>query len=142
MLYKTTVEIDLEPVGNPTVIIHVGVYMEQATIDCPATRTYNIENPAGPLNISVSLIDKKDDDATTAVIIKNVKINGISNPKIAWAGIYYPDYPKPWASKQQHLPLALPGQTYLGWNGQWQLGITLPAFTWLHQTLGLGWIYE
>lgn len=142
MLYKTTIEIDLEPVGSPTVLIVAGPHQEQATINKPVTRTYTIEKPAGPFKLSLEFFGKRDNDPDTAVIIRAVRINGIANPKIAWAGVYYPEYPKPWSSKQENLPLSIPGQTYLGWNGLWELDITLPAFTWLHQTLGLGWIFE
>jgi len=142
MLYKTTIEIDLEPVGLPTVLITADTYKDQITIDKPITKTYSIDKPIGPLKLSVEFFGKQDTDPDTAVIIRAVRINKIANTKIAWAGIYYPDYPKPWASKQQSLSPSLPGQTYLGWNGRWELDITVPAFTWLHQTIGLGWIFE
>jgi len=142
IMYDTLVEIDLEPVGTPRVLITADGSTEYALIKTATTKTFDIRDPADVVKISVELVDKKDHDPTTAVIVRDVRINGIASPKFAWAGVYYPIYPEPWASTQQNLAAKLPGQTYLGWNGRWELDITVPAFVWIHRTLGLGWVFE
>ena len=65
----------------------------------------------------------------------------IQDPKFAWAGIYRPEYPEPWASEQTNLATELSSHTYLGWNGTWRLTFGVPVFTWIHQVQNLGWIY-
>jgi hypothetical protein len=140
-MYNTRIEIELEPVGSPTVLITAGVFMEQATIDRPVTRVYDINQQAGNLKISVEMLGKDDNDPTTAVIIKSLKFNDITDPKFLWAGAYYPNYPKHFAD-QLDLKLALPGQTYLSWNGVYELTVTVPIFTWMHQIMELGWVFE
>lgn len=141
MLYKTNIEFVLEPVGNPDVIIIAGQQIINKIVDETKTFSFELDVPAITIPLRVKLINKSDNDPTTAIIIKELRINGISNPKFVWAGTYYPDYPKEWAQQQQNLDLAITNTNYLGWNGTWELDITIPAFTWMHQTLGLGWIF-
>jgi hypothetical protein len=82
----------------------------------------------------------------TAIIIEQVKFNGIVDPKFAWAGVYYPEYPDYYIKEQlaqnKILNSELTPYTYLGWNGVWKLEFTLPVYTWIHNTLDLGWIYD
>lgn len=137
-MYNTRIEIELEPVGSPTVLITAGAVVEQASIDKAVIRTYNIDQEAGTLKISVEMLDKDDSDPTTAIIIKSIKFNGIFSPKFLWTGTYYPRYPKHLIDK----PKLLPGQTYLSWNGVYKLDVTVPIFTWMHQILELGWVFE
>ena len=83
------------------------------------------------------------DGKDKAVIIKDIQINGISDPKIILASTYRPDYPEPWLSQQDPKPEPiLYGQQYLGWNGSWELEFSVPAFKWLHKTMDLGWTYN
>lgn len=142
MRYNTKIEIDLEPVGSPTVLIAVGEFTEQTIIDTAITKTFDVRQLPGAIKIAVELLGKSDTDPDTAVIIKAIRFNGIASPKFAWAGVYYPSYPKAWSTEQHDLKPVLPGQTYLGWNGAYELEVTVPIFTWMHQTLGLGWVFE
>ena len=74
----------------------------------------------------------------TAIVIDQIKLNGLTNPEFIWHGVYRPDYPP-------HYPAAeavLYKHTYLGWNGVWTLDMNLPIYTWIHKTLNLGWIYD
>ena len=142
MHYKTKVEFVLEPVGTPEVFIVVGQQLLNRVITKTERIIFDLEVPAVTIPLRVSLLNKSDNDPTTAVIIQELCINGISDPKFVWAGTYYPDYPKVWAKQQRDLDLAITNTNYLGWNGTWNLDITIPAFTWMHQTLNLGWIYK
>jgi hypothetical protein len=97
----------------------------------------------------VELLNKIDADTVPdkgldkAVIIESVSFFGISDPKFAWTGVYEPKYPEPWYSEQAVRPDAvLKNHNYLGWNGVWSIQIQVPAFLWMHQLLGLGWIYN
>jgi hypothetical protein len=140
--HKTKIELDLEPIGAPMVSVTVGDTTEKLILHSATTKTYHCDQPAGALDITVELLGKSDHDPDTAVIIRAVRVNDIGHDKLAWAGVYYPEYPQPWASTQTALAQSLPGQTYLGWNGTWRLTITIPAFVWIHRTLGLGWMFE
>lgn len=78
-----------------------------------------------------------------AVIVKQITLNGITDPKFVWAGVYYPRYPELWLGQQSIVPPAtLNNQTYLGWNGTWRLDFTAPVFSWIHQLQSLGWVYD
>lgn len=101
---------------------------------------------------TVELLNKTDADTIPAtgldkaVIIESVSFFGISDPKFAWAGVYEPKYPEPWASQQRSqgvvLRQHLSPQTYLGFNGKWTLAFSVPVFKWMHQVQDLGWIYD
>ena len=144
-LYKTSVSIELTPVGTPEVVVTVG----DKTIHRVLYGTEVIEVAAsfsaGSLPVTVEMINKAPNDPATAVEITKVTVNGIADHQFIYAGSYTPQYPEPWASQQRaagnELPPTLP-QAYLSWNGVWCLPITVPAYTWIHQTLSLGWIYD
>lgn len=142
MHYNTTVEIELEPIGNPELVITVGQSIEHTIISSTTTKIYKISTPAISIPIGIRLVNKLDTDPSTAIIIKSIKFNDITDPKFVLQGTYYPDYPETWASTQQNLKLEIPGQTYLGWNGVYKLIVTIPIFTWMHQVKDLGWIFE
>jgi hypothetical protein len=142
MLYNTLVEITLEPIGTPEVKIQLGEQTVHIHLGTVSTFTFDKELAAGPLSITVEMLNKSDTDSTTAVIVKDVALNGIVDQKITWSGVYYPNYPTQWASTQPNLKPSIVAATYLGWNGVWKLDITVPVFTWIHQTRGLGWIFE
>jgi hypothetical protein len=95
-----------------------------------------------PCQLVVELPEKQDQEA---VIVESVSFFGIEDPKFAWAGIYEPKYPEPWATQQLSQGVVLKPQlcphTYLGWPGKWTLTFDVPVFTWIHQTQNLGWIY-
>lgn len=93
--------------------------------------------------LEVVFMNKPDTDPDMAVIIDQVEFFGISDPRFVWAGVYTPKYPEPWYSQQAQKPAEhLYHQTYLGWNGTWRLNFSVPVFTWMHQTMNLGWLYQ
>jgi hypothetical protein len=140
-MYKTQIEVCLRPVGTPTVLVGIDKTTRHM-LEKETWFVFDFDQISGHTQLVVEMIDKMDSDPTTAVEIVEVRINGISNPKFAWAGVYRPVYPEPWASTQTNLAQSISPATYLGWNGVWQLDLTVPAFTWIHQLLGLGWIFE
>jgi|14BtaG_2_1085337.scaffolds.fasta_scaffold123753_2 hypothetical protein len=96
--------------------------------------------------IQFEFFNKTNEDTTAdedlAVIIKDIQVNGISDPKVNLVATYYPEYPEPWLSQQDPKPSSiLPGHQYLGWNGIWRLEYDVPAFAWIHKIKGLGWQY-
>jgi hypothetical protein len=93
--------------------------------------------------LEIVFMNKPELDHDMAVVVDSVEFFGIADPKFVWAGVYTPKYPEPWYSQQQSKPLAqLPQHNYMGWNGCWRLDFTVPVFTWMHQTLNLGWVYQ
>lgn len=99
------------------------------------------DTPVGWLE--VVFMNKPELDQDMAVVIDQVEFFGIADSKFVWAGVYTPKYPEPWHSQQPVKPPAeLSQQTYMGWNGRWRLDFTVPVFTWIHQTLNLGWTYQ
>lgn len=102
--------------------------------------------------ITVELLNKIDSDTVLnkgldkAVIIESVSFFGISDSKFAWAGVYEPKYPEPWATEQRGQGVVLKQHvsphTYLGFNGKWTLTFDVPVFTWIHKIQDLGWIYD
>jgi hypothetical protein len=126
----------LRPINQPRVLITVG----GQSVDQILTQTQNFEFEfvANEKSIiKVHHVDKQDFDPATAVEVTGVSFFGITDPQFAWAGVYTPVYPT-------HLtgPKTLPGQTYLGWNGTWTLEFSVPVFSWMHQKLNLGWLYQ
>jgi hypothetical protein len=96
----------------------------------------------------IEFVNKIDQDTVPAlnldkaVIIESVSFFGITDSRFVWCGEYTPVYPEPWFSEQHpQPPKVIPSATYLGWNGQWKLGFTVPVFTWIHQIQSLGWLY-
>jgi hypothetical protein len=128
----------LEPVGQPWISVKANnnLYHIKQLTTC---ETFNFEfYTSGSCVLQVAHFDKSDCDPTTAVIVKEVGFFGITNPKFAWAGTYVPDYPEHYPTKITPLP----AQTYLGWNGVYELNFSVPVFTWMHKILNLGWLYD
>jgi hypothetical protein len=93
--------------------------------------------------LEIVFMNKPELDHDMAVVVDSVEFFGITDPKFVWAGVYTPKYPEPWYSQQQSKPPAqLSQHNYMGWNGCWRLDFTVPVFTWMHQTLNLGWVYQ
>ena len=136
MATKVNVCVTLEPVGMPWVIVEAngqGQLQQLVT-----THDFNFDFEADDSGyLKITHFDKADDDSNTAVIIKDIKFFDISDPRFVWAGVYYPEYPEHYPDKTYPLP----GHGYLGWNGIYRLEFSVPVFTWIHQTLDLGWIY-
>jgi hypothetical protein len=102
--------------------------------------------------LTVDFCNKTDQDTDVernldkAVVITSLDFFGISDPRFVWAGEYRPVYDQHWVAEQKIKgtpPAAvLRYHTYLGWNGTWKLGFSVPVFTWIHKTQALGWIYD
>ena len=134
--YLVKMSLCLRPINQPRVLITAG----GRSIDQILTHTQNFEFDFFASEhsvIKVNHVDKQDSDPDTAIEILSVSFFGITDPQFAWAGVYTPVYPP-------HLtgPESLPRQTYLGWNGVWTLEVSVPVFSWMHQKLNLGWLYQ
>lgn len=137
--------VTVTPTGEPTVRVSLGNQCYQQELS--NSHAFEFDQLVDTDTVlTVELIGKSPLDPHTAVNLDSVEIFGIQDPKFVWAGEYQPSYPEPWASQQRQAGIDLPqtrtAQTYLGWNGIWQLRITVPVFVWMHQTQGLGLIYE
>lgn len=93
--------------------------------------------------LEVIFFNKPELDHDMAVVVDSLEFFGITDPKFVWQGAYCPKYPEPWYSQQTVKPEpVLPGNNYLGWNGNWKLNFSVPVFTWMHRVQNLGWIYQ
>ena len=133
--------VTLTPVGEPWVRVNAPGFSRYTQL----RKSTQIDMQFYTTNTSeillVEHVNKAADDSTTAIIIDSVSFFGIRDPKFAWAGVYRPNYPEPWASERTNLAGELKAHNYLGWNGCWSLTFGVPVFTWIHQTQNLGWIY-
>lgn len=142
--YPVKLSVVLNPVHHTgPILINIGIDDNITTVNLQDTAKINFEFvTTGSCTLMVELPDKQDQEA---VIVESVSFFGIEDPKFAWAGIYEPEYPEPWATQQRAQGVVLKQQltahTYLGWPGKWRLTFTVPVFTWVHQTQDLGWIY-
>ena len=133
--------------GKEPVIQWQGEHTQhQETLWQETTVEFDYDLEQGEHYIQFEFINKTNQDTTAdedlAVVIKDITINGISDPKIMMATTYRPRYPEPWLSQQDTTPdSVLQGHQYLGWNGIWRLEYTVPVFTWIHEAKGLGWRY-
>lgn len=129
--YPVRVAVLLEPVGTPMVkVVCNGDTKTMRLFNRDSWVNFEFQAPQGPTNISVELFDKKPDDSTTAVIIKSLRLNDIDHIQNTYQGMYYPYGMEPRRD------------TYIAWNGVWVLDFTVPTYTWMHKTQGLGWIYD
>jgi len=140
------IDIKLKPVWFsriPQIKITLGGYVNELNLTEGITIPISYTATEGNHRLQIEFYGKTDADTDivnnkdTAVIIEEIKFNGISSPKFAWAGIYRPTYP-PHVTGEPELKFV----TYLGWNGIWSLDFTLPIYTWIHKTENLGWIYD
>jgi hypothetical protein len=146
--------VTLEPVWHQDPPrIRLGIDTNTTELDLRKTCTINFEFESDQsCTLAVEFLNKQDSDTIPelgldkAVIIRSVSFFGIQDPKFAWAGVYEPTYPEPWASQQRlsgnTLQKQLTNHTYLSWNGKWTLTFEVPVFTWVHKTQNLGWIYH
>lgn len=134
IVMDTRISVLLKPIGTPRCKITVGDQSQDLVLDkdtwveltCSTSGTLKIEHHG-----------KADKDPITAVLVEEIKFNGITDPKFVWSGMYYPTYPKHLTGDAE-----LKYHNYLSWNGVWVLDFTLPIYTWIHKTLDLGWIYD
>lgn len=135
--HRVCMYVVLEPVAQPWVSIAVGGQHQNQQLTY--RQKFNFEFTAsGDCDLQIVHFDKAENDAVTAVIVKEIGFFGITDPRFLYAGVYEPHYPQHWPNKIR----SLPGQGYLGWNGVYTLRFALPVFTWMHQIMNLGWIYQ
>ena len=146
--YPVVIDIDLRSIWHDTPPeINIGINNNIEQVSLTDNRVFHYEFTAVETSVlTVELLNKTDADTVNgldkAVVIESVSFFGISDPKFAWAGIYKPNYPEPWARQQADLKPLLKSHTYLGWNGKWTLTFDVPVFTWIHRVQNLGWIYS
>lgn len=144
---KVHIEVLLTPVmfdRIPTGRIGINDHLVDFVLDNPTWYTFDYTGSQVTLTVEQygkTIMDTQG-SLDTAIIIEQVKLNGITDPKFAWAGIYRPDYPDYYLTQNPNLEPVLTPYTYLGWNGIWTLDLPLPIYTWIHKTLDLGWIYD
>ena len=146
--YPVRLEVTLTPRINitpPEVIVSVPGYITHETLWKTKRIDMEFIGSAGFLNIK--FINKNYNESTDtkdmAVIVDKIEFFGIGDPRFVWAGVYTPEYPEPWLSQQTPQPSpTLTNHNYLGWNGTWRLEFGVPVFSWMHQTLAMGWTYN
>lgn len=140
--YPVSLAVTLRPIGQPWVKISAADRVQQLQLTECQEFVFDFVT-SEPAVLTVEHFDKLDTDPTTAVEIQCISFFGISDPKFVWAGVYCPRYPVLWYEQQIEKPHhTLAGQSYLGWNGTYQLDFSVPVFEWIHKTLNLGWIYR
>lgn len=152
--YPVKCSVTLRPIWheNPP-LIRVGIDVNLQELVLTQTTTVNFEFTAAKEGqLIVELVNKidldcvPDENLDKAVIIESVGFFGIVDPKFAWAGVYEPKYPEPWATEQHSQGIELMSHlcphTYLGWNGKWTLTFSVPVFVWIHKIQDLGWMYD
>lgn len=138
MTTKVKLSVSLSPIGKPWVGIRCGDYKKYQQLTSPTKFDIEFDTDLDQLSLFVEHAAKADYDPETAVVIDSVSFFGISDPQFVWSGIYYPDYPGHYPDKTTPLP----GHSYLSWNGVYQLDFEVPVFSWMHQKLNLGWLYQ
>jgi len=73
------------------------------------------------------------------LFIKSIEIDEIDLGGLIYEGLYYPEYPEPWAAQQKELgntlPVYIKNVTSMGHNGRWELTFTSPFYMWLLENL-------
>lgn len=136
--YSLKLALTLRPVGHPWVRVTVNDQTNSFVLANEKIIEFEQTCVAGSGYLRVEHFDKAENDADTAVIIESISFFGISDPRFVWAGSYVPQYPEHYPDKQ---PLLM-AHSYLGWNGIYTLNFEIPIFSWIHQTLNLGWLYN
>jgi len=146
MKYSTRFSIHLRPHGVVSPQIRCGINnlsTHTLVLNNDAELAYDLELPIGQHKFMLEFANKTNATPDMAVEIVSVEFEGMTLDRFRWSGVYYPDYPEPWASEQTDpLPKFHTSATYLGWNGRWELAFETPIFTWIHQLENLGWIYD
>ena len=143
-MFNTQFSIRLKPHGqtHPDISYGVDELTNTLTITQPVTLKFDVNLTEGNHKFCMQFLNKTNDTPDMAVEIESATFEGMTYDRFKWASRYYPIYPEPWASEQQHLEQMIPSATYLGWNGYYEIPFTVPIFTWIHQTENLGWIYS
>jgi hypothetical protein len=140
----TRVRIKLKPITEtraPQCDITVGYITKMIRLDQEQWIEILIHPDRGSeIDIVVKHHGKTDEEFKTrkelAISVEEIEINGITDPKFVWSGQFHPEYPR-WEEDRGPIDT-----NYLGFNGEWKLTITIPAYTWIHKILSLGWIYD
>lgn len=140
----TRIRVKLKPVTEtrpPLCEVTVGDVTKTCEIDQEQWVEIQIQPDKGStVDIIVKHHGKTDEEyysgKALAVMVEEIEINGISDQRFVWQGGFHPDYPS-WEEDRGPIDT-----NYLGFNGEWKLRITIPAYTWIHETLSLGWIYD
>ena len=145
MTYPVEISVTMQPLHHDRPLpIQIGIDGKfiDINLDTITTKDFKFVSQ-GRCKLQVKLIDKQDQEA---VVIQQVSFFGITDPRFAWAGVYEPEYPEPWATEQFDagviLQPHLSPHTYLSWPGTWTLTFELPVFSWIHKIQDLGWIYD
>lgn len=128
--YNVRIDILLEPVGTPDITVTCNGQTYDCVLLNPTWFNFNYNGHAGTERLTVEHKNRKPSDGVTAVIVKNVKFNDIDHASHVYQGLYYPNN----MDQRQ--------TNYIDWNGIWVLDYTVPVYTWMHNTQGLGWIYD
>ncbi len=142
--YPVKLSVTLRPMHhNRVLLVEMGINQNFTTISLNDTTTTNWEFETNTdCSLTVEFLNNQDQEA---VVVEAVRFFGIEDPKFAWAGVFEPEYPEPWATQQRSQGVVLNPQlsphTYLSWPGKWTLTFSVPVFTWIHRTQGLGWMY-
>jgi hypothetical protein len=135
--------IRLQPHGRPTITYGVDEDINTITLTESIELLFSLNLSNGLHKFYIDFANKTNETPEMAVEIVDVTIEGMTLDRFKWAGLYYPNYPEPWASQQTKvLPHVHRHATYLGWNGRWELELECPIFTWIHKLENLGWIYS
>jgi hypothetical protein len=137
-IYSVDIDILLKPVSRSKCRIMLDDQKKDLVVDSDTWIKLSHQGN-GTTRLSIEHYDKAELDPNTALIIEQIKFNGISSPRFVYRGIYTPNYPKHLLDSNAGLTLQ---QNYLSWNGIWHLDFTLPIYTWIHKVEDLGWIYD
>jgi hypothetical protein len=155
--FKTSIVLTLAPVfyedQYPKIIVRFADDIIFSGLLTKSTDMYIDKNIlAGNYKLVVELTNKTDNDCNLsnnqdkAVLIENLIVNGIECRKCLHNSKYYPNYSKSYIdtliTNGEEIVQCRESVMYLGWNGEWTLNISVPAFIWLHKEKGLGWIYD
>lgn len=145
--YNVNVGVLIKPVWHtepPTILIGVNGNSSVISVSEDTWFNYNYKTSDSNGKLHIEFFGKSDSDTIVetnqdkAIIIEQIKLNGIHRPSFVWQGEYRPNYP----IHLKNEPEVLRAHTYLGWNGIWTLDFTIPVFTWIHKIENLGWIYD
>ena len=134
MTYLVKLAVTLQAVHNDRALsVQIGIDNNLTVIALVDSTTVNFEFDAmDTCCLTVELLDKQDQEA---VIVQDVSFFGLRDPKFAWAGVYTPNYPEPWATEQRTQGVVLKQHqhqhTYFGWPGKVDITFYVSVFTWL-----------
>jgi len=145
--YNVNIDVLIKPIWHtdpPTIRIGVNGDYDTMSITQDTWLNYKYATIESTGKLQIEFFGKSDADTIVetnqdkAIIVDQIRLNGIYRPSFVWQGEYRPTYPVHLCNE----PEVLYSHTYLGWNGVWTLEFTVPVFTWIHKVENLGWIHE